>query len=283
MQISVYENKKQAGVAAAVDGARLIRQAIEDQGRASIVVATGASQFDMFDRLVAEPGIDWSHVTVFHLDEYVALPITHPASFRLYLWQRFISRLPLPPAACHLLDGEADAHSECSRLSSLISQHTIDVAFVGIGENGHLAFNDPPADFDIEAPFLAVALDEKCRLQQHNEGWFPSLAEVPRHALTMSVRQIMKSKSIVCTVPDARKAQAVRDSFEGDVTTDVPASILQEHPRVQVYLDTASASLLGPATDVARRIDVPESHAPHHQVFAPLAKDAVSAANASRS
>ncbi|TWT92454.1 Glucosamine-6-phosphate deaminase 1 [Botrimarina colliarenosi] len=264
MELSIFEDKRQAGTAAAVEGARLIREALASKGHAAIVVATGASQFDMLDRLVAEPEIDWSCVTVFHLDEYVGLPVTHPASFRLYLWQRFISRLPLPPAAYHFLDGQAAPKSECARVASLIQQHRIDVAFVGIGENSHLAFNDPPADFDTEAPFLEVELDEGCRLQQLNEGWFPSLAQVPRQALTMSIRQIMKSDAVICTVPDARKARAVRAAFEGEVSPDAPASILQKHPHVQVYLDRSAGSLLSPATTVIRRRDSSsEAHEPH--------------------
>ena len=280
MDMSVFADKQQAGVAAAVEGARLMRQAISKKGCTAIVVATGASQFNMLDRLVIEPNIDWSLVTVFHLDEYVGLPLTHPASFRLYLWKRFISRLPLPPAACHFLDGEAKPQAECSRVASLIRQHTIDVAFVGIGENSHLAFNDPPADFNTEDPFLEVQLDEECRLQQLGEGWFSSLEQVPRLALTMSVRQIMKSDSIVCTVPDSRKAKAVLAAFEGEVSPSVPASILQQHQHVQVYLDRDAASLLSPSTSVILRTDAPQKHEPNHPQVDPLSTNSSSTMNA---
>jgi glucosamine-6-phosphate deaminase len=205
-------------------------------------VATGASQFEMLDKL-AEADLPWNKLTGFHLDEYVGLSINHEASFRKYLWERFVSRLPLPLAAFHFLDGEVDAGAECRRASELIEQTSIDVAFVGIGENGHLAFNDPPADFDTEQPYLIVDLDEACRQQQFGEGWFPDLDSVPRQAISMSVRQIMKSDAIVCTVPDERKAEAVKNATQGPVTPEVPASILQEHPDCRLFLDAAAASL----------------------------------------
>jgi glucosamine-6-phosphate deaminase len=183
-------------------------------------------------------------MTAFHLDEYAGLPITHPASFRLYLWQRFASRLPTPLAAFHFIDGEGDPQAECRRLGELIHRHCVDVAFVGIGENGHLAFNDPPADFQTEEPYLVVPLDEACRRQQVGEGWFQSLDKVPKQALSMSCRQILKSHAIICTVPDERKARAVKACLEGPVSPLAPASILREHPEATIYLDEASASLL---------------------------------------
>ena len=193
---------------------------------------------------LAEADLAWSKLTGFHLDEYVGLSINHEASFRKYLWERFVSRLPLPLADFHFLDGEVDADAECRRASELIEQTSIDVAFVGIGENGHLAFNDPPADFETEQPYLTVDLDEACRQQQFGEGWFPTLDAVPRQAISMSVRQIMKSDAIVCTVPDERKAEAVKNAIQGPVTPEVPASILQEHPDCRLFLDTAAASLM---------------------------------------
>jgi glucosamine-6-phosphate deaminase len=187
--------------------------------------------------------LPWNKITAFHLDEYVGLPITHEASFRKYLWERFVSKLPLPPSAFHFLDGEGEVEAECDRVSELITSTHIDVAFVGIGENGHLAFNDPPADFETEQPFLTVDLDEACRQQQFGEGWFPDLDSVPRQAISMSIRQIMKSDTIVCTVPDERKAEAVKNATQGPVTPEVPASILQEHPDCRLFLDAAAASL----------------------------------------
>jgi glucosamine-6-phosphate deaminase len=192
---------------------------------------------------LAEADLPWNKLTGFHLDEYVGLSINHEASFRKYLWERFVSRLPLPLAAFHFLDGEVDADAECRRASALIEQTSIDIAFVGIGENGHLAFNDPPADFETEQSYLTVDLDEACRQQQFGEGWFPDLDSVPRQAISMSVRQIMKSDAIVCTVPDERKAEAVKNATQGSVTPEVPASILQEHLDCRLFLDAAAASL----------------------------------------
>lgn len=244
MDVKIMPDKVQMGKAAAAAGAVHIRRAIAERGAANIIVATGASQFEMLGALVQESGINWNRVTGFHLDEYVGLPISHPASFRGYLWQRFVSRLPLPLREFHFLDGEGDPKTECGRVAEIIRQHPIDVAFVGIGENGHLAFNDPPADFDTENPYLVVQLDDACRRQQLGEGWFPTFDDVPQQAISMSVRQIMKSHAIICTVPDERKAEAVRNAVEGDVSPKVPASILQRHERCALYLDKPAASLL---------------------------------------
>ena len=243
-KIHIAKTKQESGVAAAALGARLLREAIRKNGKANIIVATGASQFAMMGRLVREPGIDWTRVTGFHLDEYVGIPIAHPASFRKYLWERFVSQLPLPLAAFHYINGEGDAAAECRRLGSIIARHPIDVCFAGIGENGHLAFNDPPADFKTPVSYLVVGLDEACRRQQMGEGWFKTLRQVPRRAISMSIRQIMKSKAIVCTVPDSRKAQAVKDCLSESVTPAHPASILQHHKAAWCFLDKNSASLL---------------------------------------
>jgi glucosamine-6-phosphate deaminase len=244
MNIKIMPDKHQLGKSAAAEGAEYIRQALAARGEANIIVATGASQFEMLAALVAEPNIHWNRVSGFHLDEYVGLPIAHPASFRGYLWQRFVSRLPLPLRAFHFLDGESDPKGECRRVSDIIRRHPIDVAFVGIGENGHLAFNDPPADFETEAPYIVVNLDDACRRQQLGEGWFPTFDDVPKQAISMSVRQIMKSRAVICTVPDDRKAEAVRNSVEGEVTPKVPASILQRHETCTLYLDRAAAMRL---------------------------------------
>ena len=249
VRVETLGDAAEAGRRAAEHGAGLLREALERRGRAAAVVATGASQFGMLASLVAEPGVAWEKVTFFHLDEYLGLPVTHPASFRRFLWERFHSRLPLPPRAFHYLDGEAaDPAAECARVGALIAQECIDVAFIGIGENAHLAFNDPPADLATDVPYLVVALDEACRRQQLGEGWFPSLEAVPCRALSMSIRQILKSRHLVATVPDARKAMAVRDSLVGPVTPQVPASLLREHPACTLFLDPASASLLPSST-----------------------------------
>lgn len=245
MEVVVASDAVAAGRQAAAHGAGLLREALARRGRAAVVVATGASQFHLLEALVREPDLAWEKVTFFHLDEYLGLPVAHPASFRRYLWDRFHSRLPAPPRAFHYLDGEAaEPAAECARVGRLIAVEPIDVAFVGIGENAHLAFNDPPADFVTEEPYLVVELDEACRRQQFGEGWFPSLEAVPRQAISMSIRQILKSRALVVTVPDARKAVAVRDSLEGPVSPQVPASILQEHAHCALILDAAAASLL---------------------------------------
>ncbi len=244
MKVQICQSKTAAAAQAAAEGAKRIRQAIREQGQANIIVATGASQLDMLKSLVATEDIAWNKVTAFHLDEYIGLPLNHPASFRQYLWQRFVSKLPLPLAGFHYVDGETDPQVECKRLGEILAKYPINVAFVGIGQNGHLAFNDPPADFDVEDPYLVVSLDEACRRQQMEEGWFASCQEVPQRAISMSIKQIMKSQFIVCTVPDKRKAEAVKAAVEGPVTPEVPASILQVHGQVTIYLDRESASLL---------------------------------------
>jgi len=244
MRIVKGQTRQDLGPRAAADGAKLIRDAIAARGSANIIVATGSSQFEMLEALAKQPDIRWDKVTAFHLDEYVGLPITHPASFRLYLWQRFVSTLPLPLAAFNYVNAEEDPQAECDRLAAIIKAHPIDVAFIGIGENAHIAFNDPPANFEIELPYIVVQLDEACRQQQLGEGWFPTLSDVPQRAISMSVRQILKSRAIVCTVPDERKAEAVRASVEGPITPDVPASILQQHANLTLYLDAAAASRL---------------------------------------
>jgi len=250
MRIVKGQSRQDLGPRAAADGAKLIRDAIATRGSANIIVATGSSQFEMLEALAKQRDIRWDKVTAFHLDEYVGLPITHPASFRRYLWERFVSRLPLPLAAFNYVNAEENPQAECDRLVTIIKAHPIDVAFIGIGENAHIAFNDPPADFETESPYLVVQLDEDCRKQQLGEGWFPTLADVPQRAISMSVRQILKSRAIICTVPDERKAEAVRASVEGPITPDVPASILQQHTNLVLYVDAAAASLLSSSTPV---------------------------------
>ena len=243
MQSSIFETKQEMGQAAAREGGRLMQQAIDDNGRANIILATGASQFEMLASLVQQD-VDWSRVVMFHLDEYIGLPETHPASFGKYLKERFVDKLPLLKAAYFVEADKRAAVDECARISEIIADHPIDVAMVGIGENGHLAFNDPPADFDCEEPFIVVKLDEACRSQQFGEGWFASLDDVPTEAISMSIRHIMKSSNIICTVPDHRKAVAVRDALEGPVTNLCPASILRTHPSCWMFLDSQAASLL---------------------------------------
>ncbi|MEJ2164751.1 MAG: glucosamine-6-phosphate deaminase [Desulfobacterales bacterium] len=247
MKIEVFKTKADCSAAAADRGAEILKQALAEKGRASFIVATGASQFDFLKSLTQKKGIDWEHTTMYHLDEYIGFAADHPAGFRRYLKERLVD--VVGPGTVHFIQGEAaDPAAECRRLNEIISQDRIDAAFVGIGENGHLAFNDPPADFDTEVPYIIVRLDDACRQQQFGEGWFASLEEVPTTAISMSVRQIMKSESIICTVPDARKARAVKQCFEGEVSPLHPASILRKHPAAYVYLDEAAASLLSRKT-----------------------------------
>lgn len=243
MDVKIVASPVELGKTAGAVAAQLIRETIATNGTANIIMATGASQFETINRLIAEKDIDWSKVTMFHLDEYIGLPVTHPASFRKYLQERFLSKLP-PLQAVHLINGETDPIKECARLNELIKQLPIDVALVGIGENGHLAFNDPPADFETESPYIVVELDAACRLQQLGEGWFTSLEEVPQQAISMSVRQILKSKNIICSVPESRKALAVKNTIEQPVSNIYPASILQSHAGCTIYLDQHSSALL---------------------------------------
>ena len=242
MILKVFADKSQLGQAAAEQAAAAICQAIAERGKARIIAATGMSQFEFLTSLIATPGIDWAKVEMFHLDEYVGLPISHPASFRKYLLERFIE--PAGLVTFHLLNGERDPNEVCQVIGNLIAAAPIDMAFVGIGENGHLAFNDPPANFETEAPYIVVNLDEACRRQQVGEGWFAGMDDVPTQAISMTVRQILKSREIICIVPDARKAIAVRNCFENEISPMYPASILKAHASTTVYLDTESSSLL---------------------------------------
>ena len=241
MDINVSADKVKTSSAAADFGASLLQNVIDRQGCAHIILATGASQFQMLAALV-EADVDWPSVTGFHLDEYLELPESHPASFRGYLKQRFVEKVPVNRFI--FVDGETDPISECTRLANAIGQHPIDVAFIGIGENGHLAFNDPPADFEVDDPYIVVDLDLACRKQQTGEGWFATVDDVPTQAISMSIRHIMKSDAIVCTAPDECKADAVQRAIEGPVTPAVPASILQRHPQVAMFLDQPAASRL---------------------------------------
>jgi glucosamine-6-phosphate deaminase len=247
MIVKVLPDSNALAAAAAADAGQRIRDAIAARGSARIIAATGASQMAFLGRLVREPDIDWSKVEMFHLDEYVGLSKDHPASFRKYLLERLIR--PAGITNFHLLDGERDPNAVCREVGAKLTEAPVDVAFVGIGENAHLAFNDPPADYDIDAPYIVVRLDERCRQQQVGEGWFASVADVPQTAISMSVRQILRARAIVCVVPDARKAEAVRASVEGPIEPMTPASILRTHPDVAIYLDEQSASLLESADE----------------------------------
>lgn len=245
MQLRKFPDKKSLASAAAARAATVIGHSIAEGRRARIIAATGASQFEFLEALTSITGIDWQRVEMFHLDEYVGLPETHPASFCRYLRERLIEKVGI--GEYHLLSGTDDPARVMKKVGGQLQREPIEVAFVGVGENGHLAFNDPPADFDTQEPYAIVTLDEPCRRQQLNEGWFPTLEDVPKQAISMTINQILKAKEILCIVPDARKAQAVKNCFEGVVSPIAPASALQNHANTTVYLDAASSALLSPA------------------------------------
>lgn len=243
MNIEIFPDRESLGAKAGAKGAEYIKEVIRRKGEANIILATGQSQFETLETLINDKDIDWSKVRMFHLDEYIGMPITHKASFRKYLTERFLDKVATLKKVV-LINGEGDAKEECYRLGAIIKEFPIDIAFVGIGENGHLAFNDPPADFDVEDPYIVVDLAPQCRQQQMGEGWFNSLEEVPLQAISMSIKQIMMSNTIICAVPDQRKAVAVRDCLKNEVSNRYPASILQTHKDCYCYLDNGSASLL---------------------------------------
>jgi glucosamine-6-phosphate deaminase len=243
MVLGLFRDKISLGHAAAEQAAAAIRRAIQERGVGRILVATGASQLEFLEALTQARDIDWAKVEAFHLDEYIGLPDTHPGSFRKYLRERLVEKTGI--GKFHFLEGDADDVAAVMReVGKQVSAAPIDVAFIGIGENGHVAFNDPPADFGTEEPYIIVTLDEPCRRQQAGEGWFSDISEVPTRAISMSVRQIMKAREIVSVVPDERKARAVKMCLEGEISPMAPASVLRRHSNVTVYLDEGSASLL---------------------------------------
>ena len=246
MIIKTFNDKRVLGAKAAEQAANTIRRAIQQRGNARIIAATGASQFEFLEALTALSGIDWPKVEMFHLDEYVGIPDSHPASFCRYLRERLIQKTGI--TNYHLIDGEDNPAEVIRIVGQALRSAPIDIAFVGIGENGHLAFNDPPADFTVDAPYLVVTLDEACRRQQMGEGWFATLKDVPEHAISMSVKQILKANEIIAIVPDARKANAVKACLEGEINPMAPASILRTHANTTIYLDQHSVALIKPET-----------------------------------
>jgi len=246
MLLRVFDDRSALGAAAAEQAAAAIRRAVELNGKARVVAATAASQREFLTALTSTPGIDWSKVEVFHLDEYIGLPITHPGSFRKMLLEQLVQRTGI--THYHLLDGDAgDPSQVIKRVGDALASGPIDIAFLGIGENCHIAFNDPPADFETQEPYIIVDLDEACRQQQVGEAWFADISQVPTLAISMSVRQILKAKEILAVVPDVRKAQAIKTCVEGSISPAAPASILRTHPNTIVYVDWESASLLSQA------------------------------------
>lgn len=246
MRIAVFESRDLLGKAAAAQAAEGIQRAIAERGKARIIGASAASQFEFLEALTNTPGIDWKRIELFHLDEYIGLPMTHLASFCRFLMDRLISKTGI--SEYHLLNGDKDPLVVIREANEAIRQAPIDVAFVGIGENGHLAFNDPPADFETEEPFIIVDLDEACRQQQVGEGWFENLDAVPKRAISMSVKQVLKSKEILAIVPGPKKAQAIRACFDGPISPMAPSSILRTHTEATIYLDQDSAALLSKET-----------------------------------
>jgi glucosamine-6-phosphate deaminase len=245
MLLRMFKDRVTLGQAAAQQAVAAIRRAIAERGHARIIAATAASQLEFLDALTKAPGIDWSQVEAFHLDEYVGLPATHPGSFRKMLLEQLVQKTGI--TNYHLLDGDAgDALEVVRRVGKQLTSLPVDIAFLGIGENGHIAFNDPPADFKTEEPYIIVDLDEACRQQQVGEAWFADISQVPKRAISMSARQILKAHEILAVVPGPRKADAVKACFEGAISPLAPASILRTHPNATVYLDHHSASLLGP-------------------------------------
>ncbi len=250
MVLKVFSDKTSLGKAAAQKAAASIRTAIRHRGHARVIAATGNSQLEFLAALTESRDIDWGLVEVFHLDEYIDLPATHPASFREILLERLVKKVGI--GKFYPLDGDASDVSEViSRVGKALVSAAVDTAFVGIGENGHLAFNDPPADFETEDPYLIVNLDEACRRQQVGEGWFGDISQVPKQAISMSVRQILKAREILAIVPESRKANAVKTCFEGEISPMAPASILRTHANANVYLDKESASLLSSAVETS--------------------------------
>lgn len=241
MKVEVYENPVELGKEAARYCAGIIHSAIAGRGKARIVLSTGASQFDTIKALI-DTDIDWSKVEMFHLDEYIGLPESHPASFRKYLKERFLSQVKIGKA--WLVDGEDDPEKVIEALTAEIRREPVDLGLIGIGENAHIAFNDPPADFDTREAFIRVNLNDACKRQQVGEGWFATVDDVPAQAISMTVYQIMQCEHIVSCVPYAVKAKAIRDTLESPLTHMIPATMLKEHPNAVIFLDKDSASLI---------------------------------------
>ncbi len=243
LNVKIFANKDEMGNAAAISVAEKLNAAVSEKGFANLILATGASQFQFLEHLQKQ-AIDWKKITVFHLDEYKGMPVTHPASFRKYLKERILDKVQ--PKQVHYLNGDApDAEAEVLRYEKLLKDHPVDIACIGIGENGHIAFNDPPvADFNDPKLVKVVELDDACRKQQLGEGWFPTFDDVPTHALSLTIPAIMGCKAISCVVPDERKAEAVFNTLNAEISTACPATILRTHTDTVLYLEKGSASKL---------------------------------------
>lgn len=239
----ICETKAELGFHAGKSATFYLKKAIEENGQANLVMATGTAQYDTLEYLINQKDIDWSKVVMFHLDEYIGIGSDHPASFVKFLTDRFLHHIP-KLRKTHLIDGLEDINKEINYLNQEIHKYTIDLALIGIGENGHLAFNDPPADYEIQDPYIKVELDRECRMQQVNEGWYEDISKVPSQAISMSIRHIMKAKAIVASVPEQRKAIPVYNTLYKPIDPMYPSTVLRLHPHCEVYLDRASASLI---------------------------------------
>jgi glucosamine-6-phosphate deaminase len=241
LKVKIFPDKNEMGKAAAESVAKRLSKTIAEKRFANLILATGASQFEFLEHLQKQK-IDWKKITVFHLDEYKGMAITHPASFRKYLKERILDKVQ--PKKVYYLEGDAkDIDAEVQRYEELLKSYPVDVACIGIGENGHIAFNDPPvANFNDPKLVKVVELDEACRKQQLGEGWFPTFDDVPTHALSLTISAIMRCKHISCVVPDKRKAEAVKNTLFGEISTECPATILRKHPETVLFLDQNSAS-----------------------------------------
>jgi glucosamine-6-phosphate deaminase len=243
MQVGIYESNAAAGWAAAGDLGRILRHAIAERGEAAIIVATGNSQLTFMEALRAEPDIAWDRISIFHMDEYLGMPEDHPASFRRFIREKLAG--PVQARRFYGIPGDAeDVEAEMDRYTRLLAEGRPVACVLGIGENGHLAFNDPPADFAAERALMPVTLAESARRQQVGEGHFPALVDVPTQALTLTIPALLAPPHVLGVVPEARKAEAVRRALEGPVTPDCPASILRTRSNVRLYLDRDSASRL---------------------------------------
>ncbi len=241
MQINISSDSTELGTRAARHISAKLNELISEKGEARMVVSTGSSQFEMFRTLVTE-NVDWTKVEIFHLDEYIGLPVTHIASFRKYLYERFINHVSV--RKFHSVDVEGNIREKIERLSGEIRKKPVDIGIIGIGVNGHIAFNDPPANFETRDPYIVVELDDQCKLQQVSEGWFNTVEDVPGKAVSMSVWQIMQCDSIISVVPHEVKADAVFRTFTSKLTNLVPATMLKEHRDLTIFLDRNSASRL---------------------------------------
>lgn len=242
MQLRILRTAEELASAAAEHAAESLAKLLETRERARVLAATGASQMRFLERLTEKYYLDWNRVEIFHLDEYAGLGMDHPASFARYIKQRFVDRTGI--RRYHLLDGTWKLKEMAAEMGREIRKARIDLAFVGIGENGHLAFNDPPADFETDEAYIVVELDRTCREQQVGEGWFARLEDVPERAISISIPELLKSREILCVVPDERKARAVKACLEGPISPEAPASALRAHPNTTIFLDAGSASLL---------------------------------------